>query len=43
MAGWDNHKVRMLACLQVLLIMLLHMEGKQQKVGMLNYKNDKEA
>jgi hypothetical protein len=26
MACWDSHKVRMLACLQVLLIMLLHVE-----------------
>jgi hypothetical protein len=27
MACWDNHKERMLACLKVLLMMLLHMEG----------------
>ena len=32
MACWDNHKVRMLACLQVLLIMLLHMEGRNIKM-----------
>jgi hypothetical protein len=32
MAGWDSHKVRVLACFQVLLIMLLHMEGNNRKL-----------
>ena len=32
MACWDNHRVIMLACLQVLLIMLLHMEGSNRKL-----------
>ena len=32
MACWDIHRVRMLACLQVLLIMLLHMEGSNKRM-----------
>jgi hypothetical protein len=38
MACWDNHKVRMLACLQV----LLHMEGSKE-IWNVDYKTDKEA
>jgi hypothetical protein len=29
---WDNHKERMTSYLQVLLIMLLHMEGSNKKL-----------
>jgi hypothetical protein len=31
-ACWDNHKVRMFACLQAFLIMLFHMEGSNIKL-----------
>ena len=38
MACWENHKVRMLACLQV----LLNMEGSKE-IWNVDYKTDKEA
>jgi hypothetical protein len=31
-ACWNNHKDRMLACLQVLLMILLHIEGSNKNM-----------